>query len=74
MQEPTLGVIGGSGLYELDGLVDVERRRVPTPFGDPSDELTSAASAGRGSCSSRATAAATGSSRRSSTTAPTYSR
>jgi len=39
MQEPTLGVIGGSGLYELDGLVDVERRRVPTPFGDPSDEL-----------------------------------
>jgi 5'-methylthioadenosine phosphorylase len=34
-----LGVIGGSGLYELDGLVDVERRRVPTPFGDPSDEL-----------------------------------
>jgi len=39
MHEPTLGVIGGSGLYELDGLVDVERRRVPTPFGDPSDEL-----------------------------------
>ena len=37
--EPTLGVIGGSGLYELDGLADVERRRVPTPFGDPSDEL-----------------------------------
>jgi len=39
MGEPTLGVIGGSGLYELDGLADVERRRVPTPFGDPSDEL-----------------------------------
>jgi len=39
MHESTLGVIGGSGLYELDGLVDVERRRVPTPFGDPSDEL-----------------------------------
>lgn len=39
MGEPTLGVIGGSGLYELDGLVDVERRRVATPFGDPSDEL-----------------------------------
>ena len=39
MHEPTLGVIGGSGLYELDGLVDVERRRVSTPFGDPSDEL-----------------------------------
>jgi 5'-methylthioadenosine phosphorylase len=39
MSEPTLGVIGGSGLYELEGLADVERRRVPTPFGDPSDEL-----------------------------------
>jgi len=39
MGEPTLGVIGGSGLYELAGLTDVERRRVSTPFGDPSDEL-----------------------------------
>ena len=39
MGEPTLGVIGGSGLYELDGLADVERRRVATPFGEPSDEL-----------------------------------
>ncbi len=34
----TLGVIGGSGLYELDGLVDVERVRLDTPFGSPSDE------------------------------------
>ena len=34
-----MGVIGGSGLYELPGLGDVERRRVHTPFGDPSDEL-----------------------------------
>lgn len=37
--EPTLGVIGGSGLYELPGLSDVERRRVTTPFGAPSDEF-----------------------------------
>jgi 5'-methylthioadenosine phosphorylase len=36
--EPTLGVIGGSGLYELPGLERVERVRVATPFGDPSDE------------------------------------
>jgi 5'-methylthioadenosine phosphorylase len=35
----TLGVIGGSGLYELPGLEDVEPIRVPTPFGDPSDEI-----------------------------------
>jgi len=31
-------VIGGSGLYEMDGLAGVRWRRVRTPFGDPSDE------------------------------------
>ncbi|MBW2703844.1 MAG: S-methyl-5'-thioadenosine phosphorylase [Deltaproteobacteria bacterium] len=31
-----LGVIGGSGLYDLDELVDVERCQVDTPFGEPS--------------------------------------
>jgi 5'-methylthioadenosine phosphorylase len=36
---PAIGVIGGSGLYELDGLTDVRWRRVRTPFGDPSDEF-----------------------------------
>ncbi len=39
MSEPLLGVIGGSGLYELPGLEDVERLRVRTPFGDPSDDI-----------------------------------
>ena len=34
----TVGVIGGSGLYEIPGLEVLERRRVETPFGDPSDE------------------------------------
>lgn len=33
----TLGIIGGSGLYELDGLRDVEEIKVTTPFGAPSD-------------------------------------
>ena len=37
MGEPRIGVIGGSGLYELEGLTDVRWRRVRTPFGDPSD-------------------------------------
>ena len=37
--EPTLGVIGGSGLYELPGLERVERVRLDTPFGAPSDEF-----------------------------------
>jgi 5'-methylthioadenosine phosphorylase len=32
-----LGVIGGSGLYDLPGLTDVRRERVSTPFGEPSD-------------------------------------
>lgn len=35
----TVGVIGGSGLYEMAGLGDVERVRLTTPFGDPSDEF-----------------------------------
>jgi len=39
MAERTLGVIGGSGLYELPGLEGVERVRVETPFGPPSDEI-----------------------------------
>jgi 5'-methylthioadenosine phosphorylase len=32
-----IGVIGGSGLYEMPGLTIVEERRLSTPFGDPSD-------------------------------------
>src|SRR3954451_20656594 len=35
-----LGVIGGSGLYNLPELEIVERRDVSTPFGEPSDLLT----------------------------------
>jgi 5'-methylthioadenosine phosphorylase len=38
MTESAIGVIGGSGLYELPGMTDVRWRRVRTPFGDPSDE------------------------------------
>lgn len=34
-----LGVIGGSGLYDLPGLTDVEEVAVTTPFGAPSDRL-----------------------------------
>jgi len=38
-QEPVTGIIGGSGLYEIDGLADVAWRAVKSPFGAPSDEL-----------------------------------
>jgi 5'-methylthioadenosine phosphorylase len=34
-----LGIIGGSGIYELDQLKDRAWRHVSTPFGEPSDEL-----------------------------------
>jgi 5'-methylthioadenosine phosphorylase len=37
--EPAIGIIGGSGLYDIDGLEDKEWRRVDTPWGAPSDEL-----------------------------------
>ena len=42
----TVGVIGGSGLYEMAGLADVESVRLTTPFGDPSDEFVSGTLAG----------------------------
>lgn len=32
-----LGVIGGSGLYEIDGLTNIEEVKVETPFGETSD-------------------------------------
>ena len=35
-----LAVIGGSGLYDIPGLEKVERVRVKTPFGNPSDTIT----------------------------------
>jgi 5'-methylthioadenosine phosphorylase len=39
MSDWVLGVIGGSGLYEIEGLVDPRWIRMETPFGAPSDEL-----------------------------------
>ena len=39
MAEAQIGVIGGSGLYQLEGLTDVEEVSVSTPFGDPSDSI-----------------------------------
>lgn len=36
---PVLGVIGGSGVYDIDGLENQRWVKVETPFGDPSDEL-----------------------------------
>ena len=39
MTKPVIGIIGGSGLYEIDGLTDVAWRRIASPFGETSDEF-----------------------------------
>ncbi len=39
MATRVIGVIGGTGVYEMDGLTDVEEVQVDTPFGAPSDRL-----------------------------------
>lgn len=39
MSKKMVGIIGGSGLYEMEGLQDVEQLAVETPFGSPSDSL-----------------------------------
>ncbi len=37
MAKAEIGIIGGSGLYNMAGLTDVTEERVETPFGDPSE-------------------------------------
>jgi len=34
-----IGILGGSGFYQMEGLTDIEEIGVETPFGDPSDTL-----------------------------------
>ncbi|TSA14019.1 MAG: S-methyl-5'-thioadenosine phosphorylase [Betaproteobacteria bacterium] len=36
---PVLGIIGGSGIYDIDGLSGKRWEKVSSPFGEPSDEL-----------------------------------
>lgn len=38
-KQPVIGIIGGSGLYDMAGLTDKTWRRIATPWGDPSDDL-----------------------------------
>lgn len=37
--KPAIGILGGSGIYDMDGLRDKRWVRIDTPFGAPSDEL-----------------------------------
>ena len=39
LREARLGVLGGSGLYAMEGLEDIQELRIDTPFGPPSDQL-----------------------------------
>jgi len=39
MEQTVIGIIGGSGLYEIDGLNDAKWVEVTSPFGTPSDAL-----------------------------------
>jgi 5'-methylthioadenosine phosphorylase len=39
MDPVRIGVIGGSGLYQMPELADIEERRIDTPFGPPSDAI-----------------------------------
>jgi 5'-methylthioadenosine phosphorylase len=36
---PVVGIIGGSGIYDIDGLQDRQWVKVSSPFGEPSDEI-----------------------------------
>ncbi len=47
MSQGLIGIIGGSGLYEMEGLERVEERRIETPFGAPSDAYIIGSLAGR---------------------------
>jgi len=39
MPEAKIGIIGGSGLYDIEGMTDIEEVNVDTPFGKPSDSI-----------------------------------
>jgi 5'-methylthioadenosine phosphorylase len=47
MNEATIAIIGGSGLYQMDGLTDVSERTIDTPYGPPSDVIVVGALRGR---------------------------
>lgn len=40
MTRAVVGIIGGSGVYELPGAENIRRERISTPWGEPSDELS----------------------------------
>ena len=74
MAKAIVGVIGGSGVYHLPDLTDMREKAVSTPWGDPSDALRFGRVGATDASFWPATAAATASRLRASTTAPTSTR
>jgi 5'-methylthioadenosine phosphorylase len=48
--EPAIGVVGGSGLYAMEGLENIAALTIPTPFGEPSDKIIAGRIHGRRVC------------------------
>ena len=48
--EPAIGIIGGSGLYEMEDFEEITELSVTTPFGDPSDKIVRGRIHGRWVC------------------------
>ena len=48
--QPAIGVIGGSGLYEMEGFEGISELAISTPFGDPSDKIVAGSIGGRRVC------------------------
>ena len=48
MTKTVLGIIGGSGVYDIPGLENARWERVKSPWGEPSDELLTGTLHGRG--------------------------
>src|SRR5256714_9019974 len=44
---PAIGIIGGSGLYQMEGVENPSEQRIDTPFGDPSDAFIGGRMQGR---------------------------
>jgi len=59
MPQAKIGVIGGTGLYDIEGMTDVECFNLNTPFGKPSDSIVIGKLDGVGSPSCRGTGTST---------------
>jgi purine nucleoside phosphorylase len=70
MTNSVLGIVGGSGVYDIE-MDNARWERVDSPWGEPSDEVRRERSVACLWCSCPVMAAATGSHRATSTTAPT---